>query len=265
MIKEFETPVFILAGGFGTRISEETIKKPKPMVEIGGIPIILHIINYYMRFGFRKFIICTGYKYQVINSFFSNFKLSQCDFSVNLNTGNCNYYDTSNYPDDLTVTCCFTGNDAMTGTRIYRATKKFLGNSKNFAVTYGDGLTNANLSDEFVNHQDSKKLATILSVRPPSRFGEFKKSKEGYHFQEKPHTMDTLINGGYFFFRREFLDKLNDDNGLILEQQPLVELARENELNLYVHNDFWQCMDTLRDKNYLETLYQKKEAPWIDY
>ncbi len=263
MFKESNTPVFILAGGFGTRISEETTNKPKPMIEIGGTPILLHIINYYKKFGFRKFIVCTGYKFQVINSFFSNLKLSQCDFSVNLSSGKCEYFDQNNYPDDLTVTCCFTGNDAMTGARIKRATKKFLGDSENFAVTYGDGLTNVDLSQEFKSHINSKKLGTVLAVRPPSRFGEFKKEADGYNFQEKPHSMDTLINGGYFFFKKDFLKKLNEDKDLILEQQPLVELAKENQLNLHVHNDFWQCMDTLRDKNFLEKLYQNKEAPWL--
>ena len=263
MHKESDTPVFILAGGLGTRISEETTNKPKPMVEIGGIPIILHIINYYKKFGFRRFIICTGYKYQVINSFFSNLKLSQCDFSVNLSTGECNYYDVDNYPEDLTITCCFTGNDAMTGARIYRATRKFLGESENFAVTYGDGLTNVNLSKEFESHKKEKKLATVLTVQPPSRFGEFKKEGDVYHFQEKPHSIDTLINGGYFFFKKDFLKILNDDKDLILEQQPLVQLANQNQLNLYVHKDFWQCMDTLRDRNYLEKLLQNNQAPWL--
>ncbi len=263
-MKEKDLPVFILCGGKGTRISEESIKKPKPMVEINGKPIMLHIIEYYMKFGFRKFILCTGYKCEIINDYFINFFYKNSDFSVNLSNGKVIPLNATNYPEDLTVTCCFTGIESMTGARIKRATQKYLlDKEKHFAVTYGDGLCNVNLSNELNSHLESKKLATVLAVNPPSRFGEFVKEGSTFEFIEKPHKFNTFINGGYFFFRREFINRLDDNEGLILEQLPLVNLAKDNQLNVFPHTNFWQCMDTLRDKNVLDKLAETNSAPWL--
>ena len=170
----------------------------------------------------------------------------------------------TNYPEDLTVTCCFTGIESMTGARIKKATQKYLlDEEKHFAVTYGDGLCNVNLSNELNSHLESRKLATVLAVNPPSRFGEFVKDGSSFEFIEKPHKFNTFINGGYFFFKREFLDRLDNNEDLILEQLPLVNLAKDNQLNVFPHTKFWQCMDTLRDKNVLDKLAETNSAPWL--
>lgn len=261
MIKE--TPVFVLAGGLGTRIMEMTEIMPKPMVPIGGKPIIWHIMKYYHRFGFRKFVICTGYKSEVIKNYFINYDALNSDFTVNLKTNNITFHS-FDHDEDWDVTVAYTGKDTMTGSRIHKAASKYLGDVENFMVTYGDGLTNANLRKEFEFHLDHGRVGTVLAVNPPSRFGELK--AEGHivqEFAEKPDFLDKWINGGYFVFKRAFLKYLSHDESLVLEKTPLVNLTRDRQLATYTHTGFWQCMDTQRDRQHLEQLWKSGQAPWV--
>lgn len=257
-------PVFILCGGLGTRIKEETEFRPKPMVPIGNHPILWHIMRTYRRHGFRKFILCTGFKSEVIKSYFLNYASMNSDFTVDLKSNQLTI-NSIDHDEDWEVTVAYTGETAMTGSRIAKAAEKYLGSAEHAAVTYGDGLTNANLKAEFDFHLSHKKIGTVLGVNPPSRFGEIR--LEGDHvveFAEKPSFHDNWINGGYFFFRKEFFAQyLSKDENCVLEKTPLVQLANDGQLNLYKHRGFWACMDTQRDRDHLNQLWTSGEAPWI--
>lgn len=258
-----KTPVFILCGGLGTRIKEETELKPKPMVPIGNYPILWHIMHLYRRHGFRKFILCTGFKSEVIKDFFINYHSMHSDFTVDLKS-NAITVHSIHHDEDWEVTVAYTGEETMTGARVQIAASKYLGDSPHAAVTYGDGLTNADLKQEFAFHVEHGKIGTILGVNPPSRFGELKLDGNAVaKFEEKPDFHEKWINGGFFFFKRDFFSKyLTAQTECVLEKEPLSRLSQDEQLNIFKHLDFWACMDTQRDRDYLNKLWQSGTAPW---
>jgi glucose-1-phosphate cytidylyltransferase len=257
-----QVPVFILCGGLGTRLREETDVRPKPMVPVGNHPILWHIMRSYSRHGFKTFILCLGYKADVIKGYFLNYPTMNSDFTISLKTNDVTVHKIDHH-EDWQVTLVDTGALTMTGARVARAAAKYLGNAEHFAVTYGDGLTDANLGDEFQFHVAQQKIGTVLGVNPPSRFGEFKLDHgEVVEFAEKPEFTDNWINGGYFFFRRDFLNYLSSDDGCVLEKEPLTRLARDRELNISKHRGFWYAMDTQRDREHLNKIWESGNAPW---
>ena len=257
-----KVPVFILCGGLGTRLREETELRPKPMVPIGDRPILWHIMRTYSHHGFKTFILCLGYKAEIIKSYFLNYPTLNSDFTIELNTNDLNVHKID-HEQDWRVTLADTGALTMTGARVARAAGKYLGGAQHFAVTYGDGVTDANLLEEFQLHLKRGKVATVLGVNPPSRFGELKlEHDEVVEFAEKPDFTENWINGGYFFFKREVLEYLSEDEGCVLEKDPLVRLARDRELSICRHRGFWYAMDTQRDREYLDELWKSGKAPW---
>jgi glucose-1-phosphate cytidylyltransferase len=256
-------PVFILCGGLGTRIKEETELKPKPMVPIGTYPILWHIMHLYAKHGFKKFVLCTGFKSEVIRNFFLNYHSLHSDFTVDLSTNHRKMHAT-HHKEDWKVTVAYTGELTMTGGRLAKAAEKYLGDAQHAAVTYGDGLTNAHLYDELVFHLKQKKTGTILGVNPPSRFGELKiNGPLVEEFDEKPEFSEKWINGGFFFFERAFFTQyLQKSEACVLEKEPLVRLARDGELSVFKHQGFWACMDTQRDRDALCALWDSGRAPW---
>jgi len=256
-------PVFILCGGLGTRIQEETEFRPKPMVPIGNYPILWHIMHLYRRHGFRKFILCTGFKSEAIKDYFLNYTSRHSDFTVDLGSHSLTYHSV-HHDEDWEVTVAYTGEKTLKGGRLAKAAEKYLQAASHAAVTYGDGLTDANLSQEFEYHLNHGKLGTVLGVNPPSRFGEICLSEDTVtQFTEKPEFLEKWINGGFFFFKREFFEQyLTKDDTCELEKQPLVKLAEDGELNLYKHRGFWACMDTQRDRDQLNQLWHSGKAPW---
>jgi glucose-1-phosphate cytidylyltransferase len=260
--KPDDTPVFILCGGLGTRLKEETEFRPKPMVTIGDRPILWHIMRRYAHYGFRKFILCLGFRGEIIKSYFLSYSHFHSDLRVDLRSNGVEVLSAA-HVDDWEVTLVDTGQTAMTGARVARAVARYLGGAENFAVTYGDGLTNANLDDEFTFHLAHGKIGTILGINPPSRFGELRIDGTSVaEFKEKPTFRDAWINGGYFFFKRGFLDYLSEDDGCILERDPLVGLTNDGQLAVYGHEGFWACMDTQRDRDELNALWASGDAPW---
>jgi glucose-1-phosphate cytidylyltransferase len=255
-------PVFILCGGLGMRLREETELRPKPMVPIGNHPILWHIMRIYAHHGFKNFILCLGYKAEVIKSYFLNYPTMNSDFTVELRTNSVKVHKID-HAQDWTVTLADTGALAMTGARVARAAAKYLGKAEHFAVTYGDGVTDANLRDEFHFHLNQGKAATVLGVNPPSRFGELKLENDRVvEFAEKPDLTNTWINGGYLFCRRDALDYLSKDESCVFEREPLVNLARDRQLTIWKHRGFWYAMDTQRDREYLDELWKSGKAPW---
>lgn len=258
-----QVPVFILCGGLGTRIKEETEFRPKPMVPIGPYPILWHIMHFYRRFGFRKFVLCAGFKSDVIKSFFLNYHSMHSDFTVDLSSNQLKMHSI-HHDEDWEVTVAYTGELTMTGGRLAKAVSKYMPEAPHIAVTYGDGLTNVNLHDEFHFHKEHNKIGTILGVNPPSRFGELKlEGTSVKEFNEKPEFSEKWINGGYFFFKREFFAKyLTPNEDCVLEKEPLTKLAKDGELHMYKHAGFWACMDTQRDRDNLTALWESGKAPW---
>lgn len=250
--------VLILAGGFGTRISEETSLKPKPMIEIGGMPILWHIMKTYSAFGFNEFVILLGYKGYVIKEYFSNYFLHQSDVTIDLASNNIQIHNNASEP--WKVTLLDTGVSSMTGGRIKRA-KEYIGNEP-FLLTYGDGVADVNIAESINFHKQHGKLITMTAVQPAGRFGalDIANSNQVSSFVEKPPGEGNWINGGYFVCQPEVLDYIDGDE-TVFEKQPLEKLATTGELYSYKHKGFWQCMDTLRDKNHLNTLWGSK-APW---
>lgn len=255
-------PVFVLCGGLGTRLREETEVRPKPMVPVGNRPILWHIMRTYSHYGFRKFVLCLGYKAEVIKSYFLNYASMNSDFTVELKTNNATVHSID-HEEDWDVTLAYTGEMTMTGARVKRAASKYLGEAEHFAVTYGDGLTDVDLGAEFHFHLAQGRIGTVLGVNPPSRFGELRvDGDQVQEFSEKPDFADNWINGGYFFFRRDFLPYLSRDEGCILEREPLVRLGRDGQLSIFKHTGFWACMDTQRDLESLNKLWSSNQAPW---
>lgn len=261
--KTRDIPVFILCGGLGTRIKEETEFRPKPMVPIGEHPILWHVMQKYSRHGFRRFVLCLGFKADVVKDYFSNFHFRNADSTINLRTNKVTVHEHRRVLD-WDVTLAFTGESNMTGSRVAQAARKYLGKASHFAVTYGDGLTDADLKAEFKEHLASGRLGTVLGVNPPSRFGEIRvDGKRVVEFTEKPDIEGHWINGGFFFFQRGFLKYLSEEECCVLERDPLVKLARDGELNIYKHQGFWGCMDTQRDRDHLTKLVECGTAPWL--
>ena len=249
----------ILAGGKGTRLMEETVIKPKPMVEIGGKPILWHIMKIYSAYGINEFIICVGYKGYIIKEYFANYFLHNSDLTVDLKNNSITYHSSKAEPWKITIVD--TGEDTQTGGRLKRVAK-YLKGEEIFCFTYGDGLTNTNIADEIRFHKKHGKLATILAVQPPGRFGALKIKRELVkEFIEKPPGDGSWINGGFFVLSTKVLDFIEGDD-TSWESTPLKTLAQMGELVAYKHYGFWHPMDTLRDKIYLERLWNSGKAPW---
>lgn len=251
--------VVILAGGYGTRISEETSVRPKPMVEIGGKPILWHIMKIYSCYGLTDFIICCGYKGYMIKEYFANYFLHESDITLNMLDNKMEVLQKR--AENWKITLVDTGETTMTGGRLKRI-KKYLNINEPFCFTYGDGLSNINISDLIKFHHAHGKLATITATYPPGRFGALEiEGNQVKSFKEKPKGDGALINGGFFILSPQVIDRINDDN-TVWEQEPLNTLAKDEELFAFIHDDFWQPMDTLRDKLYLEKMWENKEAKW---
>jgi glucose-1-phosphate cytidylyltransferase len=232
------------------------------MVPVGGRPILWHVMRSYAAHGFRKFVLCLGYKAEVIKAYFLNYASMSSDFTVQLKTNDVQVHSID-HDQDWQVTLADTGELTMTGARIARAAAKYLGDAPRFAVTYGDGLTDANLAEEYRFHLEQRRIGTVLGVNPPSRFGELRVEGTGVEeFAEKPDFAESWINGGYFFFERGFLPYLSAEEGCVLERAPLVELARDRQLSVYRHRGFWACMDTQRDREQLEKIWASGDVPW---
>jgi len=253
--------VVILCGGMGTRLREETEYKPKPMVEIGGKPILWHIMKTYAHYGHTEFVLCLGYKGNVIRDYFLHYQARNNDFTVELGSGDVEVHG-RHAESEWQVTLVETGDKAMTGARLWRARQYLDGHD--FALTYGDGVARIDLAAEQRFHRSHDKIGTLLGVRPQSRFGELVTEGERVDsFEEKPVLGGPrLINGGYFMFKREFLEYLHEDEQLVLEQKPLRTLASAGQLMVWHHDEYWQCMDTYRDYQQLQHLWASGEAAW---
>ncbi|CAG0969516.1 MAG: glucose-1-phosphate cytidylyltransferase [Candidatus Methanoperedens sp.] len=249
----------ILAGGFGTRLSEYTDLVPKPMVEIGGQPILWHIMNIYAHYGYNDFVVALGYKGEVIKDYFLNYYSLKSDFTIDLSNGNANYLRKKTM--DWKVTLVDTGSSSMTGGRVKRL-QEYIGD-ETFMLTYGDGVANIDIAKLVKFHRKHGKMATITAVHPAARFGELVINHElnVQSFKEKPQTTQGWINGGFLVLEPEFFDLIGGDT-TVLEEEPLEHAAQSCELKAYLHDGFWQCMDTARDKNVLEELWQTGKARW---
>lgn len=250
--------VVLLAGGLGTRLAEETEVKPKPMVEVGGYPILWHIIKNYSHHGFKEFFIALGYKGEVIKKFFLDYCNLNGNMRIDFATGKTEIGDRE--CEDWILNLIETGQNSMTGGRIKRLENHL--RAATFMVTYGDGVSDINLQKLLEFHRSHGKLATVTAVHPPARFGELLINEDfSTDFAEKPQTHDGWINGGFMVFEPQILDYLTDDAS-ILEKDVLERLAAEKQLMAYRHEGFWQCMDTLRDKKYLDSLWDAGNPPW---
>lgn len=249
----------ILAGGLGTRISEETHLKPKPMIEIGGRPLLWHIMKVYSHHGINDFIICCGYKGYVIKEYFANYFLHMSNVTFDMQNNSMTVHE--QHAEPWRVTLVNTGDDTMTGGRLKRI-QKHLRDEKFFALTYGDGLSNIDITAEIEFHKKHGRMATLCAVAPPGRYGAITlNGDEVSGFTEKPQGDGAKINGGFFILSPDVIDYVSGDD-TSWEAEPLERLARENQLMAFDHNGFWQPMDTLREKNYLEDLWGAKKAPW---
>ena len=250
----------ILAGGLGTRISEETSVRPKPMVEIGTMPIIWHIMKTYSHYGVNEFILLCGYKGHIIKDFFINYAVRSSSVEVDLSNGSVRLLDPVREPWKITL--LDTGETTMTGGRLRRA-QEYVGD-ETFFLTYGDGVSNVDLHALLQTHRSDKSLVTLTAVQPPGRFGTLTLAEEQTRvnqFLEKPQGDGAWINGGYFAVEPACLDYIDGDD-ISWEKEPLVRIAQENKLSAYKHSGFWQPMDTLRDKQYLESLWESQSPPW---
>jgi glucose-1-phosphate cytidylyltransferase len=249
----------ILAGGLGTRISEETDNIPKPMIDIGGKPILWHIMKIYSSHGIKDFIICCGYKGYVIKEYFSNYFLHMSDVTFCMSNNKMKVHYKRSEP--WTVTLVNTGERTMTGGRI-KQIEKYVKDDDAFCLTYGDGLSNVNIESLVNYHKQQKTLATLTAVYPPGRFGALEISNGKVNsFKEKPQGDGNRINGGFFVLSPKVIDLIKDDS-TVWEQDPMRALVQQGEISAFEHDGFWQPMDTLRDKNYLEELWESGESPW---
>jgi glucose-1-phosphate cytidylyltransferase len=255
-----DVPVVILAGGRGTRLMEETQVIPKPMVTVGGKPILLHIMRYYAAFGFRRFIVCLGYKGHIIKDYFLN--LDKHTANLVVRRGSNRYVFEASGTRDWEISLVETGEHSLTGTRLQLAGDYI--RSPHFCLTYGDGLCDVDLGAELAFHLRHGCTGTVCAVHPPSRFGKLELADGDLvtSFREKDHLIHDYINGGFFIFRSEFLNRLTPGENQSLESQPLEKLAQDGELRAFKHEGFWQCMDTLRDRETLEKIYDSGKAPW---
>ena len=254
-------PVLILCGGLGTRLREETEYRPKPMVEVGSRPMLWHIMKIYAKHGFTDFVLLVGYRGDRIKEYFLNYEAMHRDFTVTLGRPDSLQFHDAHADEAWRVTICDTGHHTMTGARIKRAARHITGDR--FMVTYGDGVADIDLGALMAAHRSSRRLATVTGVRPPSRFGELVVNGDRVRqFSEKPQMQDGFINGGFFVFERPVLDYLSDDASCVLEADPLERLTSDGQLGVYRHTGFWQCMDTYRDHQLLNQLWDSGKAPW---
>jgi len=248
----------ILAGGLGSRISEETSVRPKPMIEIGGKPILWHIMKTYAAHGVNEFIICCGYKGYVIKEYFANYFLHMSDVTFDMKNNKMEVHQ--NNAEPWKVTLVDTGEATMTGGRLKRV-RQYLDDG-DFCFTYGDGVSDINITDLLTFHRTHGNLATLTGVQPPGRFGSLNlEGTKVSSFEEKPHGDGAWINGGFFVLSTKVIDYIDDDN-TFWEREPMEKLALDGQLSAYLHTGFWQPMDTLRDKNHLEELWLSGKAPW---
>jgi glucose-1-phosphate cytidylyltransferase len=253
------TKAVILAGGLGTRISEETATKPKPMVEIGGKPILWHIMKIYSAHGINDFVICLGYKGYVIKEYFANYYLHMSDVTFDMKNNSMQIHQ--NQAEPWTVTLVETGEDTMIGGRIKRILP-YVKDDPYFCLTYGDGVGDVDVTATIALHERAGRLATVTATQPPGRFGALRfEGDKVLGFQEKPQGDGGWINGGYFVLSPEVGRYIEGDE-TVWEREPLENLAHDEQLSVYFHNGFWQPMDTLRDRNHLEELWSKGRAPW---
>jgi glucose-1-phosphate cytidylyltransferase len=252
--------VLLLAGGFGTRLGEETDVKPKPMVEIGGKPILWHIMKIYSQFGYNDFIVLLGYKGFIIKEYFANYFLHQKDVTIDLSNNNIDIHDSGSEP--WRIRLMDTGESSMTGGRVKRA--QHLVGDKTFMLTYGDGLSNIDMISQLKFHRTHGKAITMASVQPEGLFGTFEAMENGIvtNFLEKPKGEGSWVNGGFFICEPRVFDYIVGGDTIVFEHQPLQNLARGGELVSYNHHGFWKCMDTLRDKKELNDLWVSGKAPW---
>jgi len=257
---KYKPKVVILCGGRGTRMEEETEVRPKPMVEIGGRPILWHIMKIYAHYGFDEFILCLGYKGRVIKEYFLNYEAMNSDFTLKLGSNDFVFYNRSR-EKNWQITFVDTGENAQTGARVKRIEKYIDGDL--FMLTYGDGVADIDIKKLFNFHIKHGKIGTVTGVHPSSRFGELIiKSNQVIKFGEKPQVKEGFINGGFFVFRREFFKYLKDDDNCFMEKEPLEKLAEDGELKVYLHEGFWQCMDTRRELDILNRLWASGNPPW---
>ena len=250
----------ILAGGFGTRISEESHLRPKPMVEIGGMPILWHIMKWYSKFGINEFIICAGYKQNMIKEFFANYYLHKADVTFDFEHGG-KMITHADHSEKWLVTVVDTGLNTMTGGRIKRM-KEYIGNEA-FCMTYGDGVSDVDINELIAFHKSEGHIATLTGVQPEGRFGIMDFDGTNIQsFREKSKDDTGWINGGFFVLEPKVFDYLTGGDECVFEREPLTKLAQEGQLDCYKHDGFWQCMDTLREKEKLEALWASGNAPW---
>jgi glucose-1-phosphate cytidylyltransferase len=250
----------ILAGGLGTRIAEETSVRPKPMVEIGGKPILWHIMKIYAQHGVDEFIVCLGYKGYMIKEYFFNYALHMSDVSIDLRTGTTKVH--RNDTEDWKISLIDTGPDTMTGGRLRQALQ-YLGDDQDFCLTYGDGVSDLDVGAAIEFHREHGRKATVTAVRPASRYGQLALVGDTVSaFAEKPVDEGGWINGGFFVLDRSIGQYLGNSDECVWEREPLERLAAEGELRSYFHDGFWQPMDTLRDRQMLEAMWERQEAPW---
>ena len=263
-------PVFILAGGLGTRLSEETYLKPKPMVEIGDIPLLVHIMRWYYSYGFDDFVICAGYRGFEIKNYFLTYRHHFENLDIDYRTPNAttpkSFSHAERASEKWRVRVVDTGNVTFTGGRLARAFDEISKHQKidDFALTYGDGLCNVDLDSELEFHRSHQRIGTVMTVRPRSRFGELQiEADHAVSFLEKPADRQPAVNGGYFFFQNGFRKYLSTDEACILERQPLEKLAQDRQLMVYRHNDFWIPIDTMSDKNSVQSIWNSGNVPWV--
>lgn len=256
--------VMILCGGMGTRLREHTELRPKPMVEVGGRPLLWHIMKIYAHYHFTDFILCLGYKANVIKEYFLNYEAMNLDFTIELGKPDTiRYHGGGHGETGWTVTLAYTGENTKTGARIKRAASYLGHHPGTFAVTYGDGVANVNLTRVLRFHRAHGKLATVTGVRPPSRFGDLQMDgNRVIDYSEKSQAGQGLISGGFYFFEPGFLDYLSEDEDCILERKPMKRCAADRQLYAFNHAGFWQCMDTYRDWELLERQWQTDTALW---
>jgi glucose-1-phosphate cytidylyltransferase len=254
--------VVILCGGRGTRMREETEFRPKPMVEIGGRPLLWHIMHIYSSFVLNDFIICLGYKGNMIKQYFLNYEAMNSDFTIQLGNRTSILYHNNHNEADWRVTLVDTGLDTQTGARVKKI-KNYIDDDI-FMLTYGDGLSDVNIKDLLEYHKSHGKIGTVTGVHPASRFGELVLKDDRVElFSEKPQAKKGMINGGFFVFDSSFFNYLSDDEGCILEKKPLEDLAADGELMVYPHEGFWQCVDTYRELETLNDMWKSSNPPWL--
>ena len=255
--------VVILCGGLGTRLREETEYRPKPMVPIGGRPILWHIMKTYAHHGHKEFVLCLGYKGEVIREYFRNYLWNTCDSTIELGRSGVATFHNRHDEEDWLITFAETGEESMTGYRVWK-TREYIGDDESFLLTYGDGVGDIDITASIDFHRKADSVCTLTAVHPPGRFGEIGVDSDGriLSFNEKPQTESGYINGGFMVCRREMFDYLADDQRLILEQQPMKQLCSEGQLAAFRHDGFWQPMDTYAESRLLNQLWSEGRAPW---